>query len=135
MNYLAYSMRNLRSPSYLYSVLLKEKLISFRLSMVTMGYNDQIETKDQFIVAFSRRDNEEQDFLYELYMHNLIMVDYEDWYPNPHVGELQLRAFMSFMRNQLKWNNDATCVENIVWEDALWVRGSPSPEKLFTTKS
>ena len=45
MNYLAHSMRNLRPTSNLYSVFLKEQLVSFRLSMVTMGYNDHIEKK------------------------------------------------------------------------------------------
>ena len=54
--------------------------------MVTMGYNDHIETEDQFIVSFPKSENEEHDFLCELYMHNLIMIDYEDWDPNPHVG-------------------------------------------------
>ena len=39
---------------------------------------------------------------------------------------------MSFIRNHLRWNNIATAVEKIEWEDALWVRGSPSVEKLFT---
>ena len=68
--------------------------------MVTMGYNDHIETEDQFIVVFSR-SNDEQDFLCELYMHNLVMTKYEDWDPNPHIGEVQLREFMSFMRNHL----------------------------------
>ena len=87
MNYLAHSMRNLRPPSNLYSSFLKEQLISFRLSMVTMGYNDHIETEDQFIVSFPKSENEEHDFLCELYMHNFIMIDYEDWDPNPHVGE------------------------------------------------
>ena len=119
MNYLSCSMRNLRPPLNLYSVFLKENLISLRLSTVTMRYHDHIETEDQFSVAFSRSNDEEQDFLCELYMHNLIMVDYEDWDPSPRVGELQLRAFMSFMRNKLKWNNDATFVDNIKWEDAL----------------
>ena len=69
--------------------------------MVTMGYNDHIETEDQFIASFSRSNDEEQDFLCELYMH-LVMTDYEDWDPNPHVGEVQLRVFMFFMRNHLK---------------------------------
>ena len=63
------------------------------------------------------------------------MVDYEDWDPNPHVREVQLRAFMSFMRNHLIWNNAATTVEKIEWEDALWVRGSPSVEKLLTVRN
>ena len=87
MNYLAHSMRNIRPILKLYSMFLKEKLISFRLSMVTMGYTDHIETEDQFIVSFPKSENEEHDFLCELYMHNLIMIDYEDWDPNPHVGE------------------------------------------------
>ena len=78
MNYLAHSMRNLRPPSSLYFMFLKEQLISFRLSMVTMGYNDHIETEDQFIAAFSWSNEEEQDFLCELYMHNLVMTDYAD---------------------------------------------------------
>ena len=125
MNYLSHSMRNLRPPSNLYSVFLNEQLIYFRLSMVTMGYNDHIETKDRFIAAFFRSNNEEHDFLCELYMHNLVMTDYVDWDPNPHVEEVQLRAFMSFMRNHLRWNNVATAMENIEWKDALWVRGSP----------
>ena len=56
------------------------------------------------------------------------MIDYEDWDPNPHVGGLWLRAFMSFMRNKLRCNNASTFMENTKWEDALWVRGSPSPE-------
>ena len=117
MNYLACSMRNLRPPSNIYSVFLKEQLIYFRLSMVTMGYNDHIEIEDQFIASFFRSNDEEQDFVCELYMHNLAMTDYEDWDPNPHVGEVQLRAFMSFMRNHLRWNNATTTMENIEWED------------------
>jgi len=87
MNYLAHSMRNIRSILNLYSVFLKEQLISFRLSMVTMGYNDHIETEDQLSISFPRSENEEHDFICELYMHNLIMIDCEDWDPNPHVGE------------------------------------------------
>ena len=63
------------------------------------------------------------------------MTDYEDWDPNPDVGDIQPRAFMSFMRNHLRWNNAATAIENIEWEDALWVRGSPSVGKLFTTRN
>ena len=63
------------------------------------------------------------------------MTDYEEWDPNPHVGEVQLREFMSFIRNHLRWNNATTVVENIEWEYALWVRGSPSVEKLFTTRN
>ena len=73
--------------------------------MVTIGYNDQVETKDPFIVDFSISNDEEQDFFCELYMHNMVMTDYEDWDPNPHVGEVQLREFTSFMRNHLRWNN------------------------------
>ena len=46
MNYLAHSMRNLRPPSNPYLVFLKKQLMSFRLSMVTMRYNDDIETED-----------------------------------------------------------------------------------------
>ena len=63
------------------------------------------------------------------------MTYYEDWDPNPHVWEVQLMEFMSFMRNHLRWNNDATVMEKIEWEDALWVRGSPLVEKLFTARN
>ena len=41
------------------------------------------------------------------------MIDYEEWDPNPRVGEVQLREFMSFMRNHLRWDNVATTVEKI----------------------
>ena len=44
MNYMVHSMRNLRPPSNIYSLFLKEQLIYFRLSMLIMGYNDHIET-------------------------------------------------------------------------------------------
>ena len=63
------------------------------------------------------------------------MIDYQDWDPNPHVVGLQLSAFMSFMRNQSKWNNATNFTDNIEWEDALWVRGTPSLEKLFISKN
>ena len=42
---------------------------------------------------------------------------------------------MSFMRNQLRRNTTAIFLENTEWEDALWVRGSPSLEKLFTARN
>ena len=53
------------------------------------------------------------------------MTDYEDWDPKPHVAEVQLRAFMSFMRNHLRWKNAATTMEKIEWEDSTCMRGSP----------
>ena len=42
MNYTDISIRNLIPPSNFYSVFLKEQLISFILSMVTMGYHNHI---------------------------------------------------------------------------------------------
>ena len=104
-------MRNLRPPSNLYLLFLKEQLISFTLLTVAMGYNDQIETEDQFVVSFSRSNNEEHNFLCELYLHNLTIMDYDVWDPNPYAGGLHLRTFMSSMRNQLRWNNVLTFVE------------------------
>ena len=72
--------------------------------------------------------------LCEFYLCNVIIVYYNVCDPNPHVQYVQLRAFMSFTRNQVRWNGVVYYGEHIEKEYILWVRGSPSIGKLFTER-
>lgn len=53
---------------------------------------------------------------------------------NPFVGDVQLRAFVSFMKNQVKQSNALSFLEFTKRNEDLWVRGYPQPSMLIIEK-
>ena len=45
------------------------------------------------------------NLLYELFLHNLAVPDNRDWNPLPYVGDIQLRALMSWIQNEISREN------------------------------
>lgn len=49
-------------------------------------------------------ENANQNLLYKLYLFNFILTENSQWNPNPYVGDVQLKALMSYMTNLIHWN-------------------------------
>jgi len=82
----------------------------------------QVEYIHGFIEAYRTCMNLEKYFLYELYQHNFLLSLNKKWNPNLDVGDVQLRAFVSYLRNQDSWVESLKiCKCN--FERILWVRG------------
>lgn len=43
---------------------------------------------------------ERKNLLYELYLHNYVLLKKLSWSPNPYIGVVQLRAFMYWIQNK-----------------------------------
>lgn len=65
--------------------------------------------------------NLEKDLLCELYQHNFLLSPEKIWNPNPYVGDVQLRAFVSYLRNQANWVEPLKTFKHN-FESILWVR-------------
>lgn len=94
-----------RYPPPCYALFLKEQSISFHIRMINYVNLYCILNVDQFSQAFSRLKEANKNIRCELYLHNHLFPKRNDWDPTPHVGHLQLRAYISFLSNQIKWES------------------------------
>jgi len=95
-----------RKHSFNYVVFLRERLTFLQIKAVKDGRPHQVITSDQFIDTFSEAPKNDQNLLCELYLHNEAMSEDRKVNILPLVGNIQLRAFISFSANQLTWKND-----------------------------
>jgi len=80
-------------PSPIYTLYLKEKLISFQIKTIIERNSNCIMVLEKFVVEFSRRNEEDQRLLCDWYQRDLVMDNFDDWYPNPLIGYVHLRSF------------------------------------------
>lgn len=81
-----------------------------------------------FLEIFHSFNFDEQSLLCKLFLHN-IMCEYVSTKMVASVfsymGDLQLRAFLSFMRNQIEWHLAMKSTEANEERKTLWVRAKP----------
>lgn len=81
-----------------------------------------------FLEIFCSCDFDDQNLLCALFLHN-IMGEYLSMKMVESVlsfmGDLQLRAFLLFMRNQIEWKLDRKTTEANDEETSLWVKDEP----------
>ena len=68
--------------------------------MISNGYFCCILNVEQFNHVLSRIKEVDNDLMCELYLH--LFPNRIDWDPNFHVGDLQVRDYISFLANQIK---------------------------------
>ena len=93
-----------RVPSSSYPVLLFKQFVWFKLRAVKEGSSFVITTSAKFLETFLRSSFEDQNLLCELYLHEMACPLNHHSNPIPFSGDVQLRAFDSFVSNhaQLK---------------------------------
>ena len=78
-----------------------------------------------FLDVFRASDFDEQSLLCELFLHNIICEHVSMQMIVTifsYMGDLQLRAFVSFMRNQIEWHLTIKSMETNEEKKTLWVR-------------
>ena len=113
-------------PSYL--VFLWECYYLFYLKSVFEKRPYLSSSTRNFLEIFRTCDFDEQSLLCELFLHN-IMCEYVSTkmvaIVFSYMGDLQLWAFLSFMRNQIKWHLAMKLAETNEERVDLWVREEP----------
>lgn len=96
-----------RSPSLIYTLFLKEKMINFQLSRIARGLNPSLQTPHDFYATFQSVPMPLQNFLCELYDHNFSVLDNRDWNSLLYVGDVQFRVVMSWIQNEISHETQA----------------------------
>jgi hypothetical protein len=92
-----------RSPSLSYALFLHEQYLFFCLECIYQEMVYNIKDPIQFLRTLRSHDILTQHLMCELYMHNYLLRDDKKFNPVPYVGDVQLRAFLSYTINQVKW--------------------------------
>ena len=110
-----------RKPSFNYAVFLRERLAFLQIKAIRDGRPYQVDTPDQFIETFKEAPHNDQNLLCELYLHNEAMPEDRAMNILPIVGDIQIRAFISFLANQLTWKNAYMSAEHNEQNCLLWI--------------
>jgi hypothetical protein len=92
-----------RKPSCNYSLFFMERLMWFQLRSIIEGKPYEVISSIDFIQTFEAASTKDQHFLCEAYLHNEAILENRTLNMNPLVGDVQLRAFTSFLLNQITW--------------------------------
>jgi len=120
-----------RKPSFNYAVFLRERLTFLQIKAVRDGRPHQVTTSEQFIETFTEAPKNDQNLLCGLYLHNEAMSEDRKMNILPLVGDIQLRAFISFLANQLTWQNAFISAQHNEHNCLLWIRAEPQNAATF----
>jgi hypothetical protein len=95
-----------RKPSCNYSLFLMERLMWFQIKSIIEGEPHEVISSADFIKTFVAASTRDQHLLCEAYFHNEAIPENRVLNINPLVGDVQLRAFTSFLLNQILWQGD-----------------------------
>ena len=114
-----------RKPSSSYPVFLFEQFVWFKLKAVQEGRLFEIATSEKILETFLGSNFEEQNLLCELYLHEMACP--MDRHSNlvPFAGDVQLRAFASFVNNHVQWERYFQTFSHNEAHTNLWIRSEP----------
>jgi hypothetical protein len=119
-----------RKPSCNYSLFLMERLMWFQIKSIIEGKPHEVISSIDFIQTFEAASTRDQHLLCEAYFHNEAIPENRSLNINPLVGDVQLRAFTSFLLNQITWQGDFSAAKNNEDNRSLWIR--PEPQRAAT---
>ena len=114
-----------RMPSSSYPVFLFEQFVWFKLKAMKEGRSFEITTLAKFLETFFGSNFEDQNMLCELYLHEMACPMDRHSNPVPFAGDVQLRAFASFVSNHAQWKRSFQTFSHNEAHSNLWVRSEP----------
>ena len=85
----------------------------------------EITTSAKFLEPFFGSNFEDQNLLCELYLHEMACPLDRHSNPIPFSGDVQLRAFASFVRNHAQWERYFQTFSHNEAHSNLWVQSEP----------
>jgi len=68
---------------------------------------------DDFLRAYYASNEDDQYLLCELYLHDFLLSGDTKFHPGVYIGDIQLHAFISLLRNQVHWHLDMMTHQNV----------------------
>ena len=89
-----------RPPPRVYSLCLKEKFLLFQLMLTLKNVNVEFMSAQEFYGLYQTLPPWQQYLLCELYVHNFFIPAKTEWNPFLYIGDVHLKALMSWMSNE-----------------------------------
>jgi hypothetical protein len=123
-----------RKPSCNYSLFLMERLTWFQIKSIIEGKSHEVIQPTDFVKTFLAASTRDQHLLCEAYFHNEAIPENRLLNINPLVGDVQLRAFTSFLHNQILWQSDFLAAKHNEDNKLLWIRPEPQRAARFISE-
>jgi hypothetical protein len=123
-----------RNPSCNYSLFLMERLTWFQIKSIIEGKSYALIHPADFVKTFTEASTRDQHLLYEAYFHNEAIPENRQLNLNPLVGDIHIRAFTSFLHNQIIWQDDFLAAKQNEDNRLLWIRPEPQKAATFVTE-
>jgi hypothetical protein len=102
-----------------------------RIKDIREGKNFEFTIVSEFVSCFREQEEEVQYFMCEIYLHNFILEENRKENPNPFIGFIQFQAFLSFTKNQTRWDKAHKVFMKRETGLDLWIKGE-SPKSITT---
>ena len=118
-------------PSPSYPVFLFEQFIWFKLKAIKEGRPYEMETSVHFLETFMESNFIEKNLVCELYLHEMACPLDHHSNPAPYLGDVQLRAFSTFVSNHVQWGRYFQNFSHNVANTNLWIQSEPQSPRLL----
>ena len=130
---LSRELMSFRAPSPSYPVFLYEQFTWFKLKALKEGRPYEVASSTQFLETFIKSSFTEQNLLCELYLHEIACPLNRHSNPIPYLGYVQLRAFASFVRNNVQWDDSFQTISQNEANSNIWIWHEPQSPRLLHT--
>ena len=89
-----------RPPPRAYALYLKEKFLLFQLMLTLKNLNVEFKSTHEFYGLYQTLPPWKHNLLCKLYVHNFVIPTETEWNPFLYIGDVHLKALMSWMSNE-----------------------------------
>ena len=93
-----------RPPPRVYALCLKEKYLLLQLMLTLRNVNVEFKYAQEFYGLYQTLPTWQQNLLCELYVHNFVIPAETEWNPLLYIGDVYLKARMSWMSNEANYD-------------------------------
>lgn len=108
-----------RPPPRVYAMYLKEQFLLFQLMMTMRNIDCEFKSAQDFYNVYQIVPSWKKNLLCELYLHNFIIPQETKWNPLFYIGDVHLRAFMSWMHNKTNYDRQVDTYRDVERSEPL----------------
>ena len=115
----------IRQPSLVYSIYLKEQFLKWQVNRIKMGIPYALEIGAQFLQAYFECTEQEKYLICEFYVHDFLFSGNIRFFPGAYIGYVQIQAFVSVLHNHIQWVRDVEQFQQRSMSDNFWIKQQP----------
>lgn len=119
------------SPSPICAIFLREQFLNYQMTCIMRDRSPLLNEPLDFSQDFHSSHAAIQNLLCELFLHNLEVPNDRVCNPLLYVGDIQLRALMSWIQNEISWESQAKVYRELEEEIPLYLRLEAKDPKTY----